>query len=107
MRLVGGRLESRYRYSKDVVYNNFVFPNIRAAEETALEQLGKAVLDARARYPAESMANLYDRIAMPAELRKAHTAIDLYVEQLYGVQPLASWEDRVKHLPDLHKSSEL
>ncbi|THG30686.1 DNA methyltransferase [Naasia lichenicola] len=106
MRLVGGRLESRYRYSKDVVYNNFIFPKLTDQHIVKLQALGQAVLDARAAYPNESLANLYDDVLMPFELRKAHDAIDVYVDSLYREEEFAGWEERVRHLLALHKQHE-
>jgi type I restriction-modification system DNA methylase subunit len=106
MRLVAGRLESRYRYSKDVVYNNFVFPDITEEQQKTLSQLSQAVLDARALTPDETYSNLYDDVLMPAELRKAHHAVDLFVDKLYRVEPFESWEERVALLLKLNKSRE-
>ena len=72
MRAVCGRLKSDYRYSKDVVYNNFPWPTLTDAQKAKIEQTAQAILDARALYPDCSLADLYDEIAMPPELRKAH-----------------------------------
>lgn len=104
LRIVGGRLKSDYRYSKEVVYNNFIFPKTTDAQIAHLEKLGQAVLDARALYPADSLATLYDEVAMPIELRKAHEAIDVYVDKLYREDPFDGWPDRVKLLLDLHEA---
>lgn len=103
LRAVGGRLESRYRYSKDVVYNNFVFPEIDDATRAKLALLGQAVLDARALYPDSTLADLYDRRTMPAELRKAHMAIDAFVDQLYRPGGFVDAADRVQHLLHLNR----
>ena len=84
MRAVCGRLEMRYRYSKDVVYNNFPWPTPTAEQKTKIEQTAQAILDARALYPDCSLADLYDEIAMPPELRKAHQQNDRAVMQAYG-----------------------
>lgn len=102
--VVGGRIKSDFRYSKDVVYNNFVFPKIGEPEKWKLSELGQKVLDARALEPNEPMTNLYDPLLMPLALRKAHSAIDDYVERLYSDEPFADWEERVRHLLDLHKA---
>lgn len=107
MRLVGGRLEGRYRYSKDVVYNNFVFPKLTTEQTDELERLGQAVLDARDMYSGESLAVLYDDVLMPHELSKAHAAIDAYVDHLYRDEPFKGWDDRVKMLLNLHEAREL
>ena len=84
MRAVCGRLEMRYRYSKDVVYNNFPWPNPTEAQKAKIEQTAQAILDARALYPDSSLADLYDELTMPAELRKAHQDNDRAVMQAYG-----------------------
>ena len=84
MRAVCGRLEMRYRYSKDVVYNNFPWPNPSDAQKAKIEQTAQAILDARAFYPDSSLADLYDELTMPVELRKAHQDNDRAVMQAYG-----------------------
>ena len=101
MRAVCGRLKSDYRYSKDIVYNNFpwVLPkdetsldvsnpcgNIFCTKEqaTKIEQTAQGILDARAKYPESSLADLYDELTMPPELRKAHQANDRAVMAAYG-----------------------
>lgn len=84
MRAVCGRLKSDYRYSKDVVYNNFPWPTPTNEQKTAIEKTAQAIIDARALYPDCSLADLYDEVAMPPELRKAHQANDRAVMQAYG-----------------------
>ena len=84
MRAVCGRLKSDYRYSKDVVYNNFPWPTPTDAQKAKIEQTAQAILDARALYPDCSLADLYDEIAMPPELRKAHQQNDKAVMMAYG-----------------------
>lgn len=84
MRTVAGRLEMRYRYSKEIVYNTFPWPHPTAEQKTKIEQTAQAILDARALYPDCSLADLYDEVAMPPELRKAHQANDRAVMQAYG-----------------------
>jgi hypothetical protein len=84
MRAVCGRLEMRYRYSKDVVYNNFPWPTPTDAQKAKIEQTAQAILDARAMYPDCSLADLYDEVTMPPELRKAHQQNDKAVMQAYG-----------------------
>lgn len=84
MRAVCGRLKSDYRYSKDVVYNNFPWPNPTDAQKAKIEQTAKAILDARNLYPDSSLADLYDELTMPPELRKAHQNNDRAVMQAYG-----------------------
>ena len=84
MRAVCGRLETRYRYSKDVVYNNFPWCNPTDEQKKKIEETAQAILDARTLYPDCSLADLYDEVAMPPELRKAHQANDKAVMQAYG-----------------------
>lgn len=84
MRAVAGRLEMRYRYSKDIVYNNFPWPNPTEEQKKAIEKTAQAILDARALYPQSSLADLYDETTMPPELRRAHRANDKAVMQAYG-----------------------
>lgn len=84
VRAVCGRLEMRYRYSKDIVYNNFPWPTPTDAQRAKIEQTAQAVLDARALYPESSLADLYDELTMPPELRKAHQQNDRAVMQAYG-----------------------
>ncbi len=84
MRTVAGRLKSDYRYSKDVVYNNFPWPNISSEQKEKIEKTAKAILDARAIYPDSTLAELYDETTMPIELRNAHDANDKAVMKAYG-----------------------
>ena len=84
MRAVCGRLKSDYRYSKDVVYNNFSWPTPTEKQKAKIEQTAQAILDARALYSDSSLADLYDELTMPAELRKAHQQNDKAVLQAYG-----------------------
>ena len=84
MRAVAGRLKSDYRYSKDIVYNNFPWPLPTEAQKKRIEQTAQAILDARAKYPDSSLADLYDELTMPPELRKAHQENDKAVMTAYG-----------------------
>ena len=84
MRAVCGRLKSDYRYSKDVVYNNFPWPTPTPEQKARIEQTAQAILDARSLYPDCSLADLYDEATMPPELRKAHQQNDRAVMQAYG-----------------------
>lgn len=84
MRAVCGRLEMRYRYSKDIVYNNFPWPSPTDAQKAAIERTDQALLDVRALYPDCSLTDLYDEVTMPVELRGAHQANDKAVMQSYG-----------------------
>lgn len=84
MRAVSGRLKSDYRYSKDIVYNNFPWPAPTEEQKAKIEQTAQAILDARAFYPDSSLADLYDELTMPVELRRAHQQNDKAVMQAYG-----------------------
>ena len=84
MRAVCGRLKSDYSYSNTIVYNNFPWPTPTESQKAKIEQTAQAILDARALYPESSLADLYDEVTMPPELRKAHQANDKAVMQAYG-----------------------
>ena len=84
MRTVCGRLKNDYRYSKDIVYNNFPWCSHTAEQKAKIEKTAQAILDARALYPDSSLADLYDELTMPPELRKAHQANDKAVMEAYG-----------------------
>lgn len=84
MRCVCGRLKSDYDYSIKIVYNNFPWPTPTEQQKAKIEQTAKAILDARALYPDSSLADLYDDLTMPPELRKAHQANDRAVMDAYG-----------------------
>jgi len=84
VRATCGRIKSDYRYSKDVVYNNFPWPMPTPEQKIRIEATAQAILDARALYPDSSLADLYDEVAMPPELRKAHQQNDRAVMQAYG-----------------------
>ena len=83
-RIVAGRLEERYSYSP-AVYNNFPWPEITDAQKEKISQTAQGILDARALYPDSSLADLYDELTMPVELRRAHQANDKAVMQAYGL----------------------
>lgn len=84
MRAVCGRLEMRYRYSANIVYNNFPWPTPTDAQKAKIELTAQAILDARALYPNSSLADLYDEVTMPPELRRAHQQNDRAVMEAYG-----------------------
>ena len=83
-RVVCGRLKSDYRYSKDIVYNNFPWCNPTTEQKAKIEKTAQGILDARALYPDSSLADLYDELTMPPELRKAHQENDKAVMEAYG-----------------------
>ncbi len=97
LRHVGGRLESRYRYSIGLVYNTFP-PPPDGADLSKLEPLAQTVLDARVAHPGATLADLYDPDLMPPNLRRAHRALDRAVDRLYRPGGFASERERVEHL---------
>lgn len=104
MRVVAGRLKSDYRYSVDVVYNTFVWPEASSSERAEIERLGQAVLDARAQHPEATIAQMYEAkndFLFP-DLTAAHKALDDAVERAYGVQPGLDEADLVAHLFELY-----
>jgi hypothetical protein len=84
MRVICGRMKSDYRYSSTLVYNNFPWPNASDEQKEKIEQTAQAILDARALYPDSSLADLYDELTMPVELRRAHQQNDRAVMEAYG-----------------------
>lgn len=90
MRTVAGRLKSDYRYSKDIVYNNFVWPKIPNEQKEKITKTASAILEARKLYPDNRLSDLYDELTMPSELRKAHQANDKAVMEAYGMTKLVN-----------------
>ncbi len=97
LRHIGGRLESRYRYSIGLIYNTFPLPP-KEANLSKLESLAQAVLDARAAHPGSTLADLYDPDTMPPNLRRAHQGLDRAVDRLYRRTGFVSERERVEHL---------
>jgi len=104
VRAVCGRLKSDYRYSAKIVYNNFPWPEPTASQHEAVGRAAQAVLAARARYPDSTYADLYDSLAMPADLTSAHQALNRAVDAAYGRRSFASEADRVAFLFELYES---
>ena len=100
VRYTCGRLESRYRYSASIVYNNFPWPveTLEARLRQAVADAAQGVLDARAQFPGSSLADLYDPLTMPPELRKAHQKLDKAVDAAYGYKGRADDAERVAFL---------
>ena len=106
LRHVGGRLESRYRYSVGLVYNTFPTPpgwTDEDADHSALDPLAQAVLDARAAHPDSTLADLYDPDLTPPDLRRAHQRLDRAVDRLYRRKRFADERERVEHLFALYE----
>jgi len=98
-----GRLESRYRYSSTLVYNNFPWPTTTGPQKQAVEKAAQAVLDARQQFPDSNLAELYDPISMPPALAKAHDTLDRAVDRCYKPQGFQSDRERVEHLFKLYE----
>ncbi|MCK9419621.1 MAG: N-6 DNA methylase [Nitrospirae bacterium] len=109
VRQIAGRLKSDYRYTGSLVYNNFPWPSdLTDKQKTTIEDVAQGVLDARAAHPDASLADLYDPVAMPPDLRKAHQALDKSVDAAYGKKTFASDAERVAFLFELyHKYTSL
>lgn len=98
MRITSSRLETRYQYSNTLTYNTFPWPNPTKEQKAKIIAYAQAVLDARAEYPSESYADLYDATLMPANLRKAHKNLDKAVEDAYRKAPFADDNARIQFL---------
>ena len=107
MRAVCGRMKSDYRYSKDVVYNNFPWPEVDEDTKRKIEQSAQTILDARALYPDASLADLYDSLAMPPELRKAHQQNDIAVMKAYGFIKKDEGTGKIRYLKEAETVAEL
>ena len=103
LRHIGGRLESRYRYSIGIVYNPFPWPEATDTQRTKIRTLSQEVLDARAQFPDSTLADLYDVDSMPPALRRAHAALDLAVDKLYRAAAFTGDRDRAEHLFGLYE----
>jgi type I restriction-modification system DNA methylase subunit len=104
VKTVCGRLKSDYRYSKDIVYNNFPWPeNPTDKQKIAIEEKAQKVLDVRAQFPDSSPADLYDPLTMPPALVKAHNDLDKAVDLAYRSQPFTSEANRMEFLFGLYE----
>lgn len=104
MRLVCGRLESRYSYSNTLVYNNFPWPmDATQPQREKVEESALEVLQARAQFPNSSLADLYDPVTMPPRLAKAHQQLDRAVERCYRREPFTNDRQRVEYLFALYE----
>ena len=101
-KVVCGRIKSDYRYSP-AVYNNFPWCTPSAEQKAKIEQTAQSVLDARAKFPDSSLADLYDELTMPPELRSAHRANDKAVMQAYGFDPAMSEQEIVAELMKMYR----
>ena len=103
MKTVGGKLETRYRYSAQLCYNTFPFPKISAEKKQEIEAAAEEVLITREYYPEKTLAELYDPDKMPQDLREAHAKLDDIVESCYPGYPFASDEARLECLFKLYE----
>lgn len=105
MRQVCGRLESRYRYSNKLVYNNYPWPETPSQKQVkAVEVAAQTVLDARKEFPQSTLADLYNPLTMPPVLVKAHAALDRAVDAAYRPQPFPTERLRVEYLFSLYEA---
>ncbi len=103
VRCVTGRLKSDYQYSGAIDYNTFPWPTPTEDQKNRISQTAQGILDARALYPDSSLADLYDPLTMPPELRKAHTRNDIAVMQAYGFSTKMSESDCVGELMRMYQ----
>ncbi|MEO6079362.1 MAG: DNA methyltransferase [Steroidobacteraceae bacterium] len=104
LRYTCGRLKSDYRYSKDIVYNNFPWPDPNDAQREAISQAAQGVLDARAAHPDSTLADLYDPLTMPPDLLKAHQKLDRAVDAAYGRKDFKTEVERVAFLFECYQA---
>lgn len=104
MRAICGRLKSDYDYSIAVVYNNFPWPSPTPDQKARIEKTAQGILDARALYPDSSLADLYDPLTMPPELRAAHNRNNIAVMKAYGFPTSMSEADCVAALMKMYQS---
>ena len=104
VRYVCGRLKSDYRYSNEIVYNNFPFPlDLTDKQKSQIEELAQKILDTRSEFPDSSLADLYNPLTMPPRLLKAHETLDKAVDKLYSKTGFKTDTERVAHLFELNQ----
>lgn len=96
-------MKSDYQYSNTIVYNNYPWPSPVVRQKAAVEAAAQAVLDAREQFKGQTLADLYDPLAMPKLLRDAHKALDRAVDKCYRSAPFDSERQRVEYLFDLYQ----
>lgn len=104
MKTVGGRLEMRYQYSNNIVYNTFPWPTVSDAQKQRIESLADQVLMTREAHPDLTLAEMYDPDKMPGDLREVHRALDLAVDALYQKKPFENDEERLQLLFNLYEN---
>ena len=104
VRVTSGRLKSDYRYSAKLTYNTFPWPQTATdKQKQAIEAAAQAVLDARAKFPTSSLADLYDPLTMPEALTKAHHKLDAAVDAAYAKRKFTGDSDRIAFLFELYQ----
>ncbi|MGQ4002026.1 N-6 DNA methylase [Francisellaceae bacterium CB299] len=98
MKAVGGKLKTDYRYSKDIIYNTFPFPNFSQKQKDTISELVYNLLDEREKHSEKTLAQLYDPDKMPAGLRETHHVLDMAIEKCYRAKPFESDEERLEYL---------
>ena len=104
VKVVAGRLETRFNYSSNIVYNNFPFPDLNSKQKSRIEKTAQQILDARANHPTSSLAVLYDSALMPKDLQKAHKKNDLAVLDAYGFPHDISESEIVAKLFEMYQN---
>ena len=105
VKYICGRIKSDFRYSNEVVYNNYPFPqNVSEANKKKVEEAAQKVLDTRLKYPSSSLADLYDPLSMPPDLVKAHQALDKAVDLCYRPQAFVNELSRIEYLFGLYEN---
>lgn len=105
VRSVCGRIKSDYRYSAGIVYNNYPWPKPSEEKRKNVGDAANEVLESRAKYPESTLADLYDPLTMPADLTKAHQALDHAVDAAYGKTTFKTEAERVAHLFKLYQET--
>lgn len=103
VKTVGGRLETRYRYSAQLCYNTYPFPKISEAKKAEIEEAAEEVLITRENYPGSTLADLYDPDKMPQDLSEAHSRLDDIVESCYPDYPFDNDDARLECLFKLYE----
>jgi hypothetical protein len=103
VKAVGGKLKQDIRYSKDLCYNTFPFPEITEKQKQQIEEAAYDILDIREMYPEKTLADLYDPDKMPDDLREAHHKLDLIIEKCYQNKPFKDDNERLQVLFQMYK----
>lgn len=102
-KVVAGRLGNGYRYSAKIVYNNFPWSDINDKQKKKILETAQTILNVRKLYPESSLADLYDPLTMPIELRKAHEANDKAVLKAYGLKPSETEQEIIQYLFEMYE----